>query len=264
MKKLSKNKFAKLFATFLGASTILTPIATLVSCEQISKSPTIEQQNSNTNNNSNPETPNPNPDPNPNPNPNPDPDPNPNPDPKPTDPFKDSHGNTITITGSEATGYILTGSICINDINTDKFKTKLASFNNAELDTSTLNINCFTLKPERAKTQSVITTRDFSPVTPPPTYLSTEINPSVLKAVLDLKKSRNFSTLKLNNKTANGNTINIPFKSDATDYFDITDLAKFSFSDNFKITENSVIFLRAERDPDLHGTEDETKYAKTT
>lgn len=51
MKKLSKNTFAKLFATFLGASTILTPLVTIVSCQPISKSPTIEQQNSNQNQN---------------------------------------------------------------------------------------------------------------------------------------------------------------------------------------------------------------------
>ena len=53
MKKLSKNKFAKLFATFLGASTILTPLVTIVSCQPISKSLTIEQQNSNQSGNNN-------------------------------------------------------------------------------------------------------------------------------------------------------------------------------------------------------------------
>jgi len=53
MKKLSKNKFTKLFAIFLGASTILTPIATLISCEQINKTPIEKQNPNNTNQTSN-------------------------------------------------------------------------------------------------------------------------------------------------------------------------------------------------------------------
>jgi len=42
MKKLTKNVFAKLFATFLGVATILTPLATVISCTQTKNS--VEQK----------------------------------------------------------------------------------------------------------------------------------------------------------------------------------------------------------------------------
>lgn len=247
MKKLSKNTFSKLFATFLGASTILTPLVTIVSCQPISKSPIIKQQNSNSNKNNNGNgsgtgntqpgngsgTGN---------------QPgngsgtgNNNNEIKPTTPFNDTKGNTITITGSEATGYTLAGSIYIDDINTEEFNKKLDSFKNAHLNTSDLNINCFYEKTNNnTKQQSAITTREIETIAGK-TYESKKITPEVLKGVLKLKKGDNI--IKLNNKTADGNLFNIPFESSIEKPFDITDLAKFSFSEDFKLAENPKIIV---------------------
>ena len=163
--------------------------------------------------------------------------------------FTDTQGNKVTIEPvedyyGEVTGYRLTGDIYIEEINSEAFKTKLNTLNGKELYTDSLNINCFTNQ------NSTITAK--------------EITPELLTGVLTIGKEKKFSAFRLNNKTADNSPIEIPFKSDATNYFDITNLAQFSFSENFKITENSEIFLRAEREPDLHGTEDHTKYAKTT
>ena len=79
--------------------------------------------------------------------------------------------------------------------------------------------------------------------------------------MLELKKARKFSTLKLNNKTSNG-PIDINFKSDKSDYFAISDLTKFSFSEGFKLQENSNIFLNEKPDLNMPGTEDHTEYPK--
>ncbi len=163
--------------------------------------------------------------------------------------FTDTQGNNVTIEpvkayGGEITGYRLTGDIYIEELNSEAFKAKLNTLNGKELYTDSFNINCFTNQ------NSTITAK--------------EITPELLTGVLTMGKEKNFSAFKLNNKIADNSPIEIPFKSSKTDYFDITDLAKFSFSEDFKITEDSVMFLRAERDPDLHGTEDHTKYAKTT
>ena len=142
--------------------------------------------------------------------------------------FTDTQGNNVTIEpvkayGGEITGYRLAGDIYIEELNSEAFKAKLNTLNGKELYTDSLNINCFTSQ------NSTITAK--------------EIIPELLKGVLELKKTRKFSTLKLNNKTANGNTINIPFKSNTTNYFDITDLAKFNFSENFKLKEGSEVVL---------------------
>ena len=251
MKKLSKNTFAKLFATFLGASTILTPLVTIVSCQPISKSPTIEQtkkQPNKDNKKTNPGTPNPTPNPG-------TPDPTPNPGtPDPTDPLKDI--NTTEVNVNNQKKYILSGSFNIDDITT--LEEKITNYEKTgSIEITSLNINCFSIKPEGVKTQS-ITSRNVAPSTI--SYVSKTIKPQILKDVLSLKGIKDNTLLTLNN---NG-TISIPFESSKTDYFDITDLAKFRFSDNFKITEDSVIFLRAERKLDMPGTEDNTKYAKTT
>ena len=165
--------------------------------------------------------------------------------------FTDTQGNKVTIESvedyyGEVTGYRLTGDIYIEEINSEAFKAKLDTLNGKELYTDSLNINCFT--------------NQNSTLTPK------EITPEVLTGVLTIGEERKFSAFKLNNKTADNSPIEIPFKSDATNYFDITNLAQFSFSENFKITNNSKIFLRAERtvDPDPSKTEDHTEYAKTT
>ena len=163
--------------------------------------------------------------------------------------FTDTQGNNVTIApvkayGGEITGYRLAGDIYIEELNSEAFKAKLNTLNGKELYTDSLNINCFTSQ------NSTITAK--------------VITPELLTGVLTIGKEKNFSAFKLNNKATDTDPINIPFESTKTDYFDITDLAKFKLSDNFKLTENSVIFLRAERELDMPGTEDNTKYAKTT
>ena len=163
--------------------------------------------------------------------------------------FTDTQGNNVTIEpvkayGGEITGYRLTGDIYIEELNSEAFKAKLNMLNGKDLYTNSLNINCFTSQNS--------------------TIAAKEITPELLTGILTIGKEKKFSALKLNNKTADNSPIEIPFKSDATNYFDITNLAQFSFSENFKLTNNSEIFLRAEREPDLHGTEDHTKYAKIT
>ena len=236
MKKLSKNTFAKLFATFLGASTILTPLVTIVSCQPISKSPIIKQTEKKPNPGT-PETPKPNPG-----------------NPNPTDPLKDIV-ETTGVDKNNQKKYILSGSFNIDDI--EKVEEKIEKYGTTSVEIKNFNINCFSIKQERITTQST-TSRNAAPSTI--SYESKTITPKVLKKVLELKGINNNTILTLNNNS----TIRIPFESSKTDYFDITDLAKFRFTEGFKLTENSVIFLRAERDPDLHGTEDHTKYAKTT
>lgn len=221
MKKLSKNTFAKLFATFLGTSTILTPLVTIVSCQPISKSPTIEQQNSNSNKNKNgnstpltplkPATP--------------------VKDPK--DPLKDIVERTI-IDENNQKKYILSGSFNIDDIK--KVEEKINNYGETPVEITSLNINCFSIKPEGVKTQS-ITSRNAAPSTI--SYVSKTITPTILKDVLKLKGIKDNTLLTLNN---NG-TISIPFESSKTDYFDITDLAKFRFSEDFKLATGSKIVL---------------------
>ena len=158
--------------------------------------------------------------------------------------FTDTQGNKVTIApvdiyGGEIIGYRLTGDIYIEEINSEAFKAKLDTLNGKDLYTDSLNINCF--KSNSAQTGTG-------------TYISKEITPEILKGVLELKKARKFSTLKLNNKTSNG-TIKILFESTVEKPFDITDLTKFSFSDNFKLENNSNIILgsTAEKQTDPSG-----------
>lgn len=165
--------------------------------------------------------------------------------------FTDTQGNKVTIAPvedyyGEVTGYRLTGDIYIEEINSEAFKAKLDTLNGKELYTDSLNINCFKSNPAQTGTG---------------TYISKEITPEILKGVLELKKARNFSTLTLNNKTSNG-PIDINFKSDKSDYFAISDLTKFSFSEGFKLQENSTIFLNEKPDLNMPGTEDHTEYPK--
>ena len=146
--------------------------------------------------------------------------------------FTDTQGNNVTIApvkayGGEITGYRLTGDIYIEELNSEAFKAKLNTLNGQDLYTDSLNINCFKSNPAQ---------------TGAGTYISKEITPEILKGVLELKKARKFSTLKLNNETPNG-TIKILFESTVEKPFDITDLTKFSFSDNFKLENNSNIIL---------------------
>lgn len=255
MKKLSKNKFAKLFATFLGASTILTPLVTIVSCQPISKSPTIEQQNSNQSGNNNQNqnngqtgggtggsgtggeqngggtgetettTPKPNAD--------------------ETQVGSTIDNTAIIVKNNNSGKYSIKGSIYIDNIG--KLETELASLaglNGEIIDTSTLSINCFETKKEQISGQSITTRNTKNQAI---TYISKEITPSVLKGVLKLKKDRKFSTLTLNNKISDNNFIDILFtikSDDENKHFNISDLAKFSFNKDFKLDTNSNIFLQ--------------------
>ena len=220
MKKLSKNTFAKLFATFLGASTILTPLVTIVSCQPISKSPTIEQQNSNKNQNGNN-------------NQNQGGSNNQNQGGEATDPLK----NIVVETTGDANNpdkYILSGSFNIDDIK--KVEEKINNYGETPVEITSLNINCFSIKTEGVKTQS-ITSRNATPSTI--SYVSKTITPTILKDVLKLKGIKNNTLLTLNNNS----TISIPFESTIEKPFDISDLAKFSFSEGFKLADGSKIIL---------------------
>ena len=147
--------------------------------------------------------------------------------------FTDTQGNKVTIAPvedyyGEIIGYRLTGDIYIEEINSEAFKAKLDTLNGKELYTDSLNINCF-INQNSAQTGTG-------------TYISKEITPEILKGVLELKKARKFSTLKLNNKTSNG-PIDIKFNSTVEKSFDIKDLNKFSFSSNFKLDSNSNVIV---------------------
>ena len=285
MKKLSKNTFAKLFATFLGASTILTPLVTIISCQPISKSPTIEQQNSNSNKNKNTGNQNGNNSSTGNQNGNGSSTENQNngqtggstgsgqnngstggeqnngstggsgtggeqngggtgetetTTPKPNaeeTQIGSTIDNTAIIVKNNNSEYSIKGSIYIDNIG--KLEAELDSLtelNGKTINTSALNIDCFETKKEQISGQSITTRNTKNQAI---TYISKKITPDILKKVLELKKSRNFTTLTLNN---NG-TISIPFESTIEKPFDISDLAKFSFSKDFKLTENSELVL---------------------
>ncbi len=47
MKNLAKNKFAKIFTAFLGVTTALTLLVTLISCEQANKASVVKQTDNN-------------------------------------------------------------------------------------------------------------------------------------------------------------------------------------------------------------------------
>ena len=148
--------------------------------------------------------------------------------------FTDTQGNKVTIApvkiyGGEITGYRLTGDIYIEEINSEAFKAKLDTLNGKELYTDSLNINCFTNQ------NSTLTAK--------------EITPELLTGVLTIGKEKKFSILTLNNETPNG-PIDILFTtkdSDGNKYFDISSLAKFRFSDTFKLDNSSNILLGGEK-----------------
>ena len=151
----------------------------------------------------------------------------------------------------------LKGDIYIDDLISDSFKEKLKDITN--INTANLNINCF--KPKTISGQS-IQTKNI-----PNIFETREITPEILKEVLELKKSKNFSTLKLNNKSSKGDIVEILFTikdSKKNKYFDISDLAIFSFNDEFKLDNNSDIFLKADRTKKLDGNYNITPYAKIT
>ena len=160
--------------------------------------------------------------------------------------FTDTQGNKVTIApveayGGEIIGYRLTGDIYIEEINSEAFKAKLNTLNGKELYTDSLNINCFTNQ------NSTITAK--------------EITPELLTGVLTIGEERKFSAFRLNNQTSNG-PIDIKFDSTVEKSFDITDLTKFSFSDNFKLENNSNIILGSTAEKQGPSGHDITPYPK--
>ena len=161
----------------------------------------------------------------------------------------------IKTQNGETQNTTLKGDIYIDDLISNDFKEKLKDINN--INTANLNINCF--KPKTISGQS-IQTKNVSDI-----FETREVTPEILKGVLELKKSKNFSTLKLNNKSSKGNIVEILFtikNPEKNEYFDISDLAIFSFNDEFKLNNNSNIFLKADRTKKLVGNYDDTPYAK--
>ena len=162
--------------------------------------------------------------------------------------FTDTQGNKVTIEPledyyGEITGYRLTGDIYIEEINSEAFKAKLNTLNGKDLYTDSLNINCF------ANQNSTITAK--------------EITPELLTGVLTIGKEKKFSAFRLNNQTSNG-PIDIKFDSNEGDFFDIKDLNKFSFSNNFKLYSKSKVIVGSKEttkqtDPSGH---DITPYPK--
>ena len=162
--------------------------------------------------------------------------------------FTDTQGNNVTIApvkayGGEITGYRLAGDIYIEELNSEAFKAKLNTLNGKDLYTDSLNINCFTSQ------NSTITAKI--------------ITPKLLTGVLTIGKEKNFSAFKLNNKATDTDPINIPFESSIETPFDITDLVKFSFSEDFKLATESKIVLgsKATKQTDA-GDYDITPYPK--
>ena len=161
--------------------------------------------------------------------------------------FTDTQGNKVTIAPvedyyGEIIGYRLTGDIYIEEINSEAFKAKLDTLNGKELYTDSLNINCFTNQ------NSTLTAK--------------EITPEVLTGVLTIGEERKFSAFRLNNQTSNG-PIDIKFDSTVEKSFDIKDLNKFSFSNNFKLDSDSNVIVGSNEtektDPSGH---DITPYPK--
>ena len=150
--------------------------------------------------------------------------------------FTDTQGNKVTIEpvkiyGGEIIGYRLTGDIYIEEINSEAFKAKLDTLNGKDLYTDSLNINCFTNQ------NSTLTAK--------------EITPEVLTGVLTIGKEKKFSAFRLNNKATDNSPIEILFtikNDDENKHFNISDLAIFSFNEQFKLDNKSNIFLRNEQD----------------
>ena len=152
---------------------------------------------------------------------------NPTPD---TGIFTDTQGNKVTIIpikdgNEQIQSYELKGAVYIEDFNSEEFKNTLKKLDGKELNTAQLNINCFKQNSAAG------------------TFTATDINPDLLENILTIGTEYNFSNFKLNNQTPNDNLIEILFGSDATNYFDISDLAKFSFNKEFKLQENSTVVL---------------------
>ena len=194
--------------------------------------------------------------------------PKPDPQPDPTAPdYKTDNGSTVNIEpekdyeGKETGNTVIKGDIYIDDLTTPEFKEKLKKVT-GNIYTDNLNINCFKPKTTTISGQSI----QIKNV--PDNFETKEITPEILKGVLELKKSKNFSTLKLNNKSSKGDIVEILFtikNPEKNEYFDISDLAIFSFNDEFKLNNNSNVFLKADRtEKELDEIYNITPYAKIT
>ena len=194
--------------------------------------------------------------------------PKPDPQPDPTAPdYKSDNGSAVNIIPEkddkeQETGNItINGDIYIDDLTSTEFINKFKNVT-GDIYTDNLNINCFKPKTTTISGQSI----QIKNV--PDNFETKEITPEILKGVLELKKSKNFSTLRLNNKSSKGDIVEILFtikNSEKNEYFDISDLAIFSFNDEFKLNNNSNVFLKADRtEKKLDEIYNITPYAKIT
>ena len=194
--------------------------------------------------------------------------PKPDPQPDPTAPdYKSDNGSAVNIIPEkddkeQETGNItIKGDIYIDDLTSTEFINKFKNVT-GDIYTDNLNINCFKPKTTTISGQSI----QIKNV--PDNFETKEITPEILKGVLELKKSKKFSTLKLNNKSSKGNIVEILFtikNPEKNEYFDISDLAIFSFNDEFKLNNNSNVFLKADRtEKKLDEIYNITPYAKIT
>ena len=178
--------------------------------------------------------------------------------------YTSTNGSSVEIvkpaTNQQNETYKLKGCIYIDDLFSEGFSKKLEGITTA-INTSNLNINCF--KPKTISGQSIQVKN-----VPSNLFETKEITPEILKGVLKLKKSKNFSTLKLNNKSSKGDIVEILFtikNPEKNEYFDISDLAIFSLNDEFKLNNNSNVFLKADRtEKELDEIYNITPYAKIT
>lgn len=150
--------------------------------------------------------------------------------------YETNNGSSVEIvkpTNQQNETYKLKGNIYIDDLISEDFGKNLEGIT-GNIDTEDLNINCFKPKTNNISGQS-ITIKNLTD-----TFEAKEITPEILKGILELKKSKNFSTLRLNNQTTNG-PIDIKFNSTTENSFDIKDLNEFTFNNNFNLKNDSKI-----------------------
>ena len=150
--------------------------------------------------------------------------------------YETKNGSSVEIvkpTNQQNETYKLKGNIYIDDLISKDFDKKLEGIT-GNIDTNDLNINCFKTKTNNISGQS-ITIKNLTD-----SFEAKEITPEILKGILELKKSKNFSTLRLNNQTTNG-PIDIKFNSTIENCFEIKDLNKFTFNNNFNLKNDSKI-----------------------
>ncbi|MGP1439639.1 MAG: hypothetical protein ACTTJ3_02740 [Treponema sp.] len=150
--------------------------------------------------------------------------------------YETNNGSSVEIvkpTNQQNETYKLKGNIYIDDLIFKDFDKKLEGIT-GNIDTNDLNINCFKPATNNISGQS-ITIKNLTD-----SFEAKEITPEILKSILELKKSKNFSTLRLNNQTTKG-PIDIKFNSTIENCFEIKDLNKFTFNNNFNLKNDSKL-----------------------